>query len=54
MCLNYDAELKDCSDHPNATSPVLTKYITNNLIDTDVLEKYLTMITMVLNATPGN
>ncbi|KAF9798599.1 hypothetical protein SFRURICE_008332 [Spodoptera frugiperda] len=52
MCLNRDASLKDCSNHPNATSPLLTKYFYDNLLDTEVLERYLTMITSLLNASP--
>lgn len=52
MCLNRDAELKDCSNHPNATSPLLAKYFYDNLLDTEVLERYLTMITTLLNASP--
>ncbi|XP_072940517.1 proteasome adapter and scaffold protein ECM29 [Epargyreus clarus] len=52
MCLNRDAGLKDCSNHPNATSPLLTKYIYDNLLDTEVLERYLTMITSLLSASP--
>ncbi|RVE49284.1 hypothetical protein evm_006078 [Chilo suppressalis] len=52
MCLNRDADLKDCSNHPNATSPLLAKYFHNNLLDTEVLEQYLTMITSLLNARP--
>lgn len=54
MCLNRDAGLKDCSDHPNATSPLLAKYFYDNLLDTEVLERYLTMITTLLNASSGN
>lgn len=53
MCLNRDANLKDCSNHPNATSPVLAKYIQENLLETEVLDRYLTMITTLLNASPG-
>ncbi|KAH9632202.1 hypothetical protein HF086_015234 [Spodoptera exigua] len=52
MCLNRDAALKDCSNHPNATSPLLAKYFYDNLLDTEVLERYLTMITSLLNASP--
>ncbi|XP_048484818.1 proteasome adapter and scaffold protein ECM29 isoform X3 [Plutella xylostella] len=52
MCLNYDAQLKDCSNHPNATSPLLSKYFYENLLDTEVLEQYLTMITSLLSASP--
>lgn len=52
MCLNRDASLKDCSNHPNATSPLLAKYFYDNLLDTEVLERYLTMITSLLNASP--
>ncbi|CAH2107601.1 unnamed protein product [Euphydryas editha] len=53
MCLNRDANLKDCSHHPNATSPILAKYIQENLLETEVLDRYLTMITTLLNASPG-
>ncbi|CAH4007387.1 unnamed protein product [Pieris brassicae] len=53
MCLNRDADLKDCSNHPNATSPLLTRYFYDNLLDSEVLERYLTMITSLLNANPG-
>ncbi|XP_075970288.1 proteasome-associated protein ECM29 homolog [Anticarsia gemmatalis] len=52
MCLNHDADLKDCSTHPNATSPILAKYFYENLLETDVLEQYLSMITLLLNACP--
>lgn len=52
MCLNRDANLQDCSNHPNATSPLLAKYFYENLLDTEVLEQYLTMITLLLNASP--
>ncbi|CAH0749868.1 unnamed protein product [Diatraea saccharalis] len=52
MCLNRDAGLKDCSNHPNATSPQLAKYFYDKLLDTEVLERYLTMITTLLNARP--
>ncbi|XP_037874946.1 proteasome adapter and scaffold protein ECM29 isoform X1 [Bombyx mori] len=52
MCLNRDAGLKDCSDHPNATSPLLAKYFYENLLDTELLDRYLTLITSVLNASP--
>ncbi|XP_026729465.1 proteasome-associated protein ECM29 homolog [Trichoplusia ni] len=52
MCLNRDADLKDCSNHPNATSPLLAKYFYDNLLDTEVLERYLSMITSLLNASP--
>lgn len=54
MCLNRDADLKDCSNHPNATSPLLAKYFYENLLETDILQEYLTMITSLLNASPGN
>lgn len=53
MCLNYEAKLENCSNHPNATSPILTKFIVNNLVDTDVLDRYLAMIIALLNASPG-
>ncbi|XP_045493111.1 proteasome adapter and scaffold protein ECM29 [Colias croceus] len=53
MCLNHDANLKDCSNHPNATSPLLTKYLYSNLLESEVLERYLAMITSLLNASPG-
>nr|XP_049703179.1 proteasome adapter and scaffold protein ECM29 [Helicoverpa armigera] len=52
MCLNRDANLKDCSNHPNAKSPLLAKYFYENLLNTEVLERYLTMITSLLNASP--
>ncbi|KAI5643789.1 hypothetical protein NE865_04185 [Phthorimaea operculella] len=52
MCLNRDANLVDCSNHPNATSPALSKYFTDNLLETEVLQEYLTMITTLLNASP--
>ncbi|KAJ2947108.1 hypothetical protein O0L34_g16457 [Tuta absoluta] len=52
MCLNRDANLVDCSSHPNATSPALSKYFTDNLLETEVLQEYLTMITTLLNASP--
>lgn len=54
MCLNRDADLKDCSNHPNATSPLLAKYFYENLLETDILQEYLTMITSLLNSSPGN
>ncbi|XP_026485739.2 proteasome-associated protein ECM29 homolog [Vanessa tameamea] len=53
MCLNRDANLKDCSNHPNATSPILAKYFQENLLETESLDRYLTMITSLLNANPG-
>ncbi|XP_052738355.1 proteasome-associated protein ECM29 homolog [Bicyclus anynana] len=53
MCLNRDADLKDCSNHPNATSPILAKYFQENLLETEALDRYLTMITSLLNASPG-
>lgn len=53
MCLNHDANLNDCSNHPNATSPLLAKYFYDNLLETEVLERYLTMITSLLNSCPG-
>ncbi|CAK1553468.1 unnamed protein product [Leptosia nina] len=53
MCLNRDADLKDCSSHPNATSPLLAKYFYENLLESETLERYLTMITSLLNASPG-
>ncbi|XP_013177902.1 PREDICTED: proteasome-associated protein ECM29 homolog isoform X1 [Papilio xuthus] len=52
MCLNRDAKLKDCSNHPNSNSPLLAKYFRENLLETEVLERYLTMITSLLNACP--
>ncbi|XP_068630379.1 proteasome-associated protein ECM29 homolog [Battus philenor] len=52
MCLNRDANLKDCSNHPNGTSPLLAKYFRENLLETEVLERYLTMITSLLSACP--
>ncbi|CAH2075093.1 unnamed protein product, partial [Iphiclides podalirius] len=52
MCLNRDADLKDCSNHPNATSPLLATYIREKLLDSEVLERYLTMITTLLSACP--
>ncbi|CAG5035645.1 unnamed protein product [Parnassius apollo] len=52
MCLNRDANLKDCSNHPNCTSPLLAKYFRENLLKTEVLERYLTMITSLLSACP--
>ncbi|KAL0840590.1 hypothetical protein ABMA28_015796 [Loxostege sticticalis] len=52
MCLNHDANLNDCSNHPNATSPLLAKYFYDNLLETEVLERYLTMITSLLNSCP--
>ncbi|XP_052750867.1 proteasome-associated protein ECM29 homolog [Galleria mellonella] len=52
MCLNRDADLQDCSNHPNGTSPLLTKYFYDNLLDTEVLERYLSMITTILTASP--
>lgn len=54
MCLNRDANLKDCSNHPNTNSPLLAKYFRENLLESEVLERYLTMITSLLNACPGN
>lgn len=53
MCLNRDANLKDCSNHPNATSPILAKYFHENLLETEALDRYLTMITSLLSASPG-
>ncbi|GBP15166.1 Proteasome adapter and scaffold protein ECM29 [Eumeta japonica] len=54
MCLNYDANLKNCSDHPNSTSPILGNYIVNNLLNTEVLDKYLNMIITLLTASPDS
>ncbi|XP_041976007.1 proteasome-associated protein ECM29 homolog [Aricia agestis] len=53
MCLNRDANLKDCSDHPNATSPLLAKYLRESLLETEALDRYMTMITTLLSASPG-
>ncbi|XP_032510836.2 proteasome adapter and scaffold protein ECM29 [Danaus plexippus] len=53
MCLNRNANLKDCSNHPNATSPLLSRYIHEHLLETEALDRYLTMITSLLNACPG-
>ncbi|XP_049865676.1 proteasome adapter and scaffold protein ECM29 [Pectinophora gossypiella] len=53
MALNRDANLVNCTNHPNATSPLLAKYFCNNLLNTDVLNEYLTMITTLLAASPG-
>ncbi|XP_039748644.1 proteasome-associated protein ECM29 homolog [Pararge aegeria] len=53
MCLNRDANLRDCSNHPNATSPILAKYFQENLLETEALDRYLTMITSLLNGSPG-
>lgn len=53
MCLNRDANLKDCSNHPNATSPVLAKYFHEHLLETESLDRYLTMIISLLNTSPG-
>ncbi|CAH0727922.1 unnamed protein product, partial [Brenthis ino] len=53
MCLNRDANLRDCSNHPNATSPILAKYFYDNLLETEALDRYLTMITSLLSASPG-
>ncbi|KOB74355.1 Proteasome-associated protein ECM29-like protein [Operophtera brumata] len=39
---------QDCSNHPNASSPLLAKYFYENLLDTEVLQNYLTMITFLL------
>ncbi|XP_053602483.1 proteasome adapter and scaffold protein ECM29 isoform X2 [Plodia interpunctella] len=52
MCLNRDANLADCSNHPNNTSPQLTTYIREQLLETEVLERYLAMITSLLTASP--
>ncbi|VVC92331.1 unnamed protein product [Leptidea sinapis] len=51
MCLNRDANIKDCSHHPNAKSPLLSKFITDNLLESEVLERFLTMITTLLNVS---
>ncbi|KAI8428500.1 hypothetical protein MSG28_007292 [Choristoneura fumiferana] len=51
MCLNRDAGLRDCSEHPNATSPRLATHFREQLLDTEVLERYLTMITSLLSAS---
>ncbi|KAG6456419.1 hypothetical protein O3G_MSEX009728 [Manduca sexta] len=53
MCLNRDANLKDCSNHPNANSPLLTVYINDFLLDTVVLQRYLSMVTALLTASPA-
>lgn len=53
MALNRDAGLSVCSSHPNAMSPLLGVYFRDNLLHTEVLERYLNMITVLLNANPG-
>ncbi|XP_063621128.1 proteasome-associated protein ECM29 homolog [Cydia splendana] len=52
MCLNREAGLRDCSEHPNATSPLLAKYFYEHLLDSEVLERYLSMINSLLSASP--
>ncbi|CAB3243794.1 unnamed protein product [Arctia plantaginis] len=52
MCLNRDANLQDCSNHPNATSPLLTEYCRKHLVGTTILEQYLNLITTLLNSNP--
>ncbi|XP_060801096.1 proteasome-associated protein ECM29 homolog [Amyelois transitella] len=50
MCLNRDANLTSCSEHPNATSPQLSAYVREQLLETEVLERFLAMVTSLLAA----